>query len=943
MIGQTLGHYRVLERVGAGGMGVVFRARDEHLERDVALKVLPTGLLADENARKRFKKEALALSRLNHPNVEAVYDFNHQDGVDFLVMEFVEGKTLTQKLAAGPLAEAEVTALGAQIAMALEEAHGKGIIHRDLKPGNIMVTPKGLVKVLDFGLATLLHQPIETPTTEPAGTPPTQPAGVAETTAAGTLPYVAPEQLRGTRPDPRSDIYAAGAVLYEMATARRLFQETESLVLITAILNQAPVEATEINKNVSPDLARIIAKALDKDPDCRFQTAAELRVDLERAAEPLVSAGRPRALWWVAAGTSLLLVAGATGFLVRRLDGRDELGNPNLIRLVTTPGEETHTRISPTGEWVSVSSNRAGKGLIWLHQSGGGEPKLVHQLPGNIESHAWSSKGDEIAALLVNDEGVFLQIVPALGGPPRASARLDATFGDGRVVRWVGSELFVSVPSSGLWQLHDDSFEPRLLMPARAENGPRVSFDVCADGKTVLTAVLEDSRRSLWTSPLSGAPARRITPAGFSAGSARFMDPACRRVVFISGRGGEADLWQMPLDGAPSRITFSGGVKRLEDASPDGSLITFEEIHHRANLWLMDPRSRPPGVWELTAQTLLDYWPTAAGGTGMVAFQRSIPTEGGSPEIFSSRIFLGELQGNSLQKLEAVVQEGGRARLSPDGKYLAYLRSRDESQEVWLKEFSTGHSWRVTGSFLDPRMYAAPYDSIEENVAWSRSGDQLYLVSTAEKGERQILRADSTSSTKLPEVLVSGHGGEVFSDLQLSADGGSLSYVSSDAVTPKRSELRTLELGSAASRMLLHLDHGIEEDLISRGWIGEGKALLALHAAINPDWSERLEVLRVDMQGSVSKLGAIDRAFGGTARLDPTGERMILIGSDRDSGADNLYEFRLSDGRVTPLTDNRSLRASFSGIEFLADGRVIYSGQERDSEFRLIRYPKPAP
>jgi serine/threonine protein kinase len=933
MIGQTLGHYRVLERVGAGGMGVVFRARDEHLERDVALKVLPPGLLADENARKRFKTEALALSRLNHPNVEAVYDFNHQDGVDFLVMEFVEGVTLTQKLSAGPLPEEQVTALGAQIAMALEEAHGKGIIHRDLKPGNIMVTPKGIVKVLDFGLATLLHHPIETATT--------QPLGVGETAAAGTLPYIAPEQLRGTRADPRSDIYAAGAVLYEMATARRLFAETESLLLVTAILNQVPVEPEQINRGISDDLSRIIAKALDKNPERRYQSASELRVDLERAAEPLLApTGRPRAFWWVAAGTSLLMVAGATGFLVRSFARRDDLGNPNLIRLVTTPGEETHTRISPTGEWVSVSSNRTGKGLIWLHQPAGGEPKLVHQLQGNIESHAWSSRGDEIAALLVNDEGVFLQIVPALGGPPRASARLDATFGDGRVVRWVGSDLFIFVPSTGLWQLQDGSSEPRLLIPARTEKGRRVSFDVCADGKTVLAAMLEESRRSLWTSPLSGAPARRISPSGFSAGSARFMDAACRRVVFISGRGGEADLWQMPLDGAPSRVTFSGGVKRLEDASPDGSLITFEEIHHRANLWLMDPRSRPPGIWELTAQSLLDYWPTAAGGTGLVAFQRSIPTEGGSPEIFSGRIFLGQIQGTGLQNLEAVVQEGGRARLSPDGKYLAYIRSHEgKSQEVWLKEFATGHSWRVTGDFLDPRMYATPYDALEENLVWSRSGDQLYLVSIAER-ERQIIRVDAASSTTPPEVLVSGHGGEFFSDLQLSADGSQLSFVSSDAVTPKRSELRTLDLESAKSRMLMHLDHGIEEDLISRGWIGEGKALLALHAAINPDWSERVEVLRVDTQGSVTRLGGIDRAFGGTARLDPTGERLILIGSDPESGADNLYEFRLSDGRLTPLTANRSLRASFSGIEFLADGRVIYSGQERDSEFRVIRYPR---
>ena len=940
MIGQTLGHYRVLERVGTGGMGVVFRARDEHLERDVALKVLPTGLLADENARKRFKKEALALSRLNHPNVEAVYDFNHQDGVDFLVMEFVEGNTLTQRLAAGPLPEAEVTALGAQIAMALEEAHAKGIIHRDLKPGNIMVTPKGLVKVLDFGLATLLQQPIETATT--------QPLGVHETAAAGTLPYVAPEQLRGTRPDPRSDIYAAGAVLYEMATARRLFQETESLVLITAILNREPIEPTQINKNVSPDLARIITKALDKDPDCRFQNAADLRVDLERAGAPppLMTSRRPRPMWWIAVGTSVLVVAGVTVVLLRKLDARDDLPNPTLIRLITTPGgEETDSRISPSGEWISVSSNRAGKGGIWLHQPGKGEPRQVQELPGNVVSHAWSSDGDEIAALLVTDDGVFLQIIPALGGPPRTSARLSAGFGDGKVIRWIGPDIYIAVPSTGLWHLREGVFQPHLLIPALTQNGRRLSFDVCGDNKTVLSWVLEGSESTLWLSSLDGGQARQVSPRGFPASSsARFMSPSCTRVVFVSGRGGEADLWQMPLDGHPSRITFSGGVKRLEDASYDGSLITFEEINNRANLWLLDPRSQPPESWELTTETLLDYWPGAASSSPWVVFQRSIPTEGGDPEIFSGRIFRAQLQGTRLEKLETVVPEGGRARLSPDGRYLAYVRtSPSKLQEVWLKEFSTGHTWQVTNHFLSPRLYSLPLDSLEENLAWSRNGDVLYLVVLNERDEHQIRRVEAVSRAPQAEVLVSGHGGEAFSDLRPSADGELLSYVRSDAVTPTFSELRTLELKSLQSRTLLRVNHGLGGDLISRGWIGEGRALLALRASLHPDWSERLEVLRVDAQGSVAKLGTVDRVFGGTARLDPTGERMILVGSDPGTTAHNLYEFRLSDGRVTPLTVNKSLRSTFSGIEYLSDGKVIYSGQERDSEFRVIRYPKTPP
>ena len=211
MIGQTLGHYRVLEQIGAGGMGVVYRAHDERLDRDVALKVLPPGTLGDENARSRFRKEALTLSKLNHPNIETVFDFDTQDEMDFLVMELIPGTTLDQKLGARGLPEKEVLRLGQQLAGALAAAHEQGIIHRDLKPGNLSLTPDGRLKILDFGLARLLQPVSDSAITDSLS---------ATRGPVGTLPYMAPEQLRGEKADARSDIWSAGTVLYEMATGR---------------------------------------------------------------------------------------------------------------------------------------------------------------------------------------------------------------------------------------------------------------------------------------------------------------------------------------------------------------------------------------------------------------------------------------------------------------------------------------------------------------------------------------------------------------------------------------------------------------------------------------------------------------------------------------------------------------------------------------------------
>jgi len=272
MIGQTLGHYRILEKVAAGGMGVVYHARDEQLDRDVALKVLPAGTLSDDTARRHFRKEALTLAKLNHPNIETVYEFGTQDGMDFLVMEYVPGKTLADWLTRGTLPEKEVVALGMQIAAALEEAHERGIVHRDLKPANIAITAKGRAKILDFGLAMLLRPAAE-------GTTLTLTDSQA---AAGTLPYMPPEQLRGEPADARADIYTIGAVLYEMATGRRAYPEEQTSRLIDAILHQPPVAPRAFNPRISTELETIILKCLDKAPDRRYQSATELLVDLRR-------------------------------------------------------------------------------------------------------------------------------------------------------------------------------------------------------------------------------------------------------------------------------------------------------------------------------------------------------------------------------------------------------------------------------------------------------------------------------------------------------------------------------------------------------------------------------------------------------------------------------------------------------------------------------------
>jgi serine/threonine protein kinase/tetratricopeptide (TPR) repeat protein len=307
MVGQRLSHYHITQQIGAGGMGVVYRARDEQLERDVAIKVLPAGILADDTARKRFRKEALALAKLNHPNIATIYEFGSQDGIDFLVAEYIPGTTLDEKLRGGSPTPKESIALGLQIAQGLAAAHEQGVIHRDLKPGNLRITPDGRLKILDFGLAQLMPQ---------GGNPDVAVTLTQSQQVVGTLPYMAPEQLRGEPCDPRTDIWAVGAVLYEICTGHRPFPERAAPALIDCILNQPPQRPSSLNRKLPAGLEMVILKALDKDPARRYQSTRELGVDLERlaAGNVPVATGRARPSLSVLAPLFLLvIIAGTVG------------------------------------------------------------------------------------------------------------------------------------------------------------------------------------------------------------------------------------------------------------------------------------------------------------------------------------------------------------------------------------------------------------------------------------------------------------------------------------------------------------------------------------------------------------------------------------------------------------------------------------------------------
>ena len=786
--GKRLGKFEIDSRIGQGGMGEVYMARDTSLDRSVALKLLRPQLFKDKEGAQLFMREAKAASALNHPNIITIYEFGQADGLQYMATEFIEGVTLRKLSNERRLALTEVLPMMSQVAAALDSAHRAGIVHRDIKPENIMVRPDGLVKVLDFGLAQLSarrREPLVDQTLD-GKTP-----GVRQ--VEGTVNYMSPEQAQGLPVDERSDIFSFGVVLYEMFAARRPFLGSTVSEVIAAIVNSAPAPFAEVPEaeDVRGELERIVRRALEKEPAARFATARELGEALNGVGTPMTGTapGRPRSVW-IGAALAVLAVLGLGLYQMAWLP-KDRLPPMQVKPLTADVGYQESPSFSPDGTQVaySWSSGVTKSPQIYAKAVMGQTPRRIVFEPGSATEPAWSPDGKWIAykTRQMGDGG--LSVVSATGGAGRRIAdgrwlgHLTWT-PDGKYIA-VGREHSETNPQPGQGELILVPVEggvPKVVL--RPEPGqwcldpdfhpsePILSYSVC---EGPLAAPRCQARKvSLNAAWSPRGPGSAVTPFIRFLSHLRWTVDG-QAFLYSSGSAAASYLWRVDARGGDSsRLEVAGALAFDPTVARRGNRAAYRQFIGNLDVWRMDERGNSkPHIISSYLDDTARYSPD--GARIVFSTQRGLE---------SRELWLADADGSGQAPLTngPGVHQGSPV-WSPDGRWIAF-DSQDRVMarwQIWVIAAAGGVPRQLTSL---PRGANVPF--------WSRDGRTVYFNSL-HNGRKEIFRIPAAGGAAEPVT----HGGGVV--VQESPDGSTLYYTK----TPGGSALFTMPVGGGAEKQVL--------------------------------------------------------------------------------------------------------------------------------------------